>query len=108
MGPLMSREAIMKQYAQGVEVNPQWVQNAKGPLANHFGGSVPKFSSIQTTIEGKQVWRYQVVADKDRGIIGVGDHAVKKEAEKLAALSAVVQLVASGLVSIIIIVAYPD
>jgi hypothetical protein len=39
------------------------------------------------------------VGDSDRGIIGVGDHANRKEAEKLAALSACLQLAAAGLVS---------
>jgi hypothetical protein len=45
--------------------------------------------------------RATVVVDGEGGVIGVGDHAIKKEAEKLAALSAVVQLCAAGLVSFV-------
>jgi dsRNA-specific ribonuclease len=42
--------------------------------------------------------RVTVSGDPQRGIVGVGDHANKKEAEKLAALSAVLQLASAGLV----------
>lgn len=41
--------------------------------------------------------RVSVVGDVDRNIIGVGDHTSRKEAEKLAALSAVLQLSAMGM-----------
>jgi hypothetical protein len=47
----------------------------------------------------KQGWtdgRARVVADETLGIIGIGDHAVRKEAEKLAAYSACLQLVKAG------------
>lgn len=39
------------------------------------------------------------MANEEYGIVGVGDSPNKKEAEKLAALSAVLQLQANGLVS---------
>lgn len=40
-----------------------------------------------------------VLADQTRGITGIGDAPSPKDAEKLAALSAVLQLQAAGLVS---------
>jgi dsRNA-specific ribonuclease len=43
--------------------------------------------------------RVSVVADPQRGIIGIGDATSQKEAEKVAALSAVLQLQAAKLVS---------
>jgi hypothetical protein len=42
--------------------------------------------------------RTNVVVDAGTRIIGVGDHANKKDSEKLAALSAVYQLYESGMV----------
>lgn len=43
--------------------------------------------------------RVTVLADQTRGITGIGDAPSPKDAEKLAALSAVLQLQAAGLVS---------
>lgn len=40
-----------------------------------------------------------VLVDQQRGIVGVGDASSVKDAEKLAALSAILQLQAMGLVS---------
>jgi len=41
-----------------------------------------------------------VVVDPEVGVIGVGDHLKKKDAEKLAAISALLQLRTAGVVSI--------
>lgn len=44
-------------------------------------------------------FRASVIIDQERGIIGIGDDKVRKEAEKLAALDALFQLARAGLVS---------
>jgi hypothetical protein len=45
--------------------------------------------------------RVSIVLDAYRGLIGVGDSPSRAEGEKLAALSALYQLVATGMVSLI-------
>jgi hypothetical protein len=44
------------------------------------------------------ILRVTVLADPQLGIVGVGDAPAAKEAEKLAALSAILQLQAAGIV----------
>jgi len=43
-----------------------------------------------------------VVANAERGISGVGDHQKRREAEQLAALSALLQMQAAGVVSLFV------
>ncbi|WRT64327.1 uncharacterized protein IL334_001259 [Kwoniella shivajii] len=101
--PFRDRTQIINEFGHGVELkNPQWAENPKAPLANYLGNGSggaedQRYKVEEGMIGNKRICRVSVVGDPNRGIIGVGDHAVRKEAEKLAALSAVLQLTASGL-----------
>ncbi|OCF41558.1 nuclear DNA helicase II [Kwoniella heveanensis CBS 569] len=101
--PLHDHAYIVSQFGQGVALKPQWNENPKAPLANFLGNGrggaemSAAYTAEKGSVEGTQVYRVSVVAEPERNIIGVGDHANKKEAEKLSALSAVLQLAAAGI-----------
>ncbi|KAJ3004779.1 hypothetical protein NUW54_g4648 [Trametes sanguinea] len=76
--------------------------NPKSPLNNYImntcGGQM-EFSGSQGIVEGQEqpVWRCTIkVKYGDNEIVGIGDHPTRKQAENLAALSAVYQLDAFG------------
>ncbi|WVF70295.1 hypothetical protein IAT40_005084 [Kwoniella sp. CBS 6097] len=101
--PLHDSAQILSQYGHGVALKPQWNENPKAPLANFLGNGrggaemSAAYAAEKGSVGGSQVYRVSVVAEAERNIIGVGDHPNKKEAEKLAALSAVLQLAAAGI-----------
>lgn len=113
--PIFDRAHIVALHGQGVPLKPAYLDNPKSPLANHMGSVAPiKYNAQTGTVNGKKIVRYvftrkmqrsqltprvTVVADEQRGIIGTGDASSAKDAEKLAALSAVLQLQSRGLVS---------
>ena len=103
-GPMWTEEQIMAEHGAGVPLKPQWAANPKSPLANYLGGtggtSDTGYKAQHGILGGKKVTRVTVVADATQNIVGVGDHAQVKEAEKLAALSAVLQLAKAGLVRV--------
>ncbi|EKC98784.1 DEAH RNA helicase [Trichosporon asahii var. asahii CBS 8904] len=86
--PLLNREEILRRFP--VTLKQQWEENPKAPLANYLGGGSggaqnlgeggKGFVVTEGSVNGQKVFRPN-----------------KKEAEKLAALSAVLQLQANGL-----------
>ncbi|EIW72544.1 hypothetical protein TREMEDRAFT_70747 [Tremella mesenterica DSM 1558] len=102
-GPLWNKERIEREYGAGISLKPQWAANAKSPLANHMSTNLGRAMDVpyvarHGNINGKKVYRVTAAVDPQQGIIGIGDHSEKKEAEKLAALSALLQLVQAGLI----------
>ncbi|WWC99866.1 hypothetical protein V866_006775 [Kwoniella sp. B9012] len=100
--PLRDHNQIIDQYGQKVHLKAQWAENPKAPLANFLGNGggaemSQEYKAEEGMIGNKRMFRVTVVADTKSGIVGVGDHASRKEAEKLAALSAVLQLAAAGM-----------
>ncbi|WWD17693.1 hypothetical protein CI109_102134 [Kwoniella shandongensis] len=99
--PLRDQAQIMAQFGHGVTLKPQWSDNPKAPLANFLGGGKggadTEYKMEEGVVGDKKVFRVSVVAEISRNIIGVGDHSNRKEAEKLAALSAVLQLTSAGI-----------
>ncbi|WVR06049.1 hypothetical protein IAU60_003077 [Kwoniella sp. DSM 27419] len=101
--PLRDHAQIMEQYGSDVMLKSQWSENPKAPLANFLGGGRggadlnAEYRTEEGLVGNKKVFRVSVMAEPGRNIVGTGDHSNKKEAEKLAALSAVLQLTAAGL-----------
>ncbi|WWC86426.1 uncharacterized protein L201_001303 [Kwoniella dendrophila CBS 6074] len=101
--PLRDRAQIINQYGSGVTLKSQWLDNPKAPLANFLGNGSggahldQEYRAEEGLIGNKKIFRVTVAGDARSEILGVGDHGSRKEAEKLAALSAVLQLTAAGL-----------
>lgn len=105
-GPVNNHDQILKDYGQNVTIKKVWEENPKAPLANHLGGGTGgaknlgdgggAFLAVEALVDGQKVFR--VTVDAGDGLQGVGDAPSRKEAEKLAALSAVLQLAGAGLV----------
>ena len=95
----MNQQEILRQWP--IRIKPEWAQNPKAPLANYFGGSLEAGSKMfkvqEGTVDGTRITRCTIVANEQAGVIGVGDAFTKKDAEKLAALSATLQLTTRGL-----------
>lgn len=105
-GPLLTAAEIETQFH--APLKPQWRAEPKGPLSNYhlmtgqgqtgLGTNGEKFTFEEVSVEGKRVYRCSVTADPGMNIVGTGDDANKREAEKLACLSAILQLAQRGLV----------
>ncbi|WWC58777.1 uncharacterized protein I303_101321 [Kwoniella dejecticola CBS 10117] len=101
--PLHDHAQITSQHGNNVQLKAQWLDNPKAPLANFLGNGTggadlgSEYRAEEGMIGSKKMFRVTVTGDKRAGIIGVGDHTNRKEAEKLAALSAVLQLTAAGI-----------
>ncbi|WWC66226.1 uncharacterized protein I206_100127 [Kwoniella pini CBS 10737] len=101
--PLHDHAQITHQYGKSVQLKAQWLDNPKAPLANHLGNGHggadlgSEYRVEEGMIGNKKIFRVTVTGDKRTGITGVGDHTNRKEAEKLAALSAVLQLTSAGI-----------
>ncbi|PRQ70928.1 hypothetical protein AAT19DRAFT_10468 [Rhodotorula toruloides] len=100
---------------------PKLIENAKGVISNYVKalGGDPKYEAKKVNVLGEEVTRVTIVADPDppanqqswsynsasgpslppmiQPIVGTGDAKTAKEAEKLAALHACMQLSAKGL-----------
>jgi hypothetical protein len=63
-----------------------------------FSVSIPDIERLTWTFDDDRV---SIVLDAYRGVVGVGDSPSRAEGEKLAALSALYQLVATGMVSLL-------
>lgn len=107
--PLRTKEQILAEYGRnGMNVlKPAWAENPKAPLANYLangtGGATglgkngSMYEIEKGSFEGRKYNRCSIIVDAEKGIIGVGDDMDRGEAEKLAALSADLQLQAAGL-----------
>lgn len=105
-GPVLDGPAIEAAYP--APLKPQWRSEPKGPLSNYhlmtgqgqtgLGTNGDKFAFDEVVVDGRRVFRCTVPADPTMGIVGTGDDASKREAEKLACLSAILQLSQRGLV----------
>jgi len=101
-GPLMDKDEILRQYGH-INIKEQWLDNPKSPLSNHFGGKDPGYKVVEGVVGGTKVFRATIIASEDGRVVGVGDGGNKKDAEKLAALSAVLQLAGAGIVSVFLL-----
>lgn len=105
-GPLLTAAEIEGQFH--AQLKPQWRAEPKGPLSNYhlmtgqgqtgLGTNGDKFTFEEANVDGRRVFRCSVTADPGMNIVGTGDDANKREAEKLACLSAILQLAQRGLV----------
>ncbi|BGP51359.1 hypothetical protein JCM10450v2_007297 [Rhodotorula kratochvilovae] len=124
-GPLHDHNYVLQAYAalggRG-QPNPKYLDNGKGVLANYTKalGVDGKYEAQRVNIDGQDVFRVTVVADPDppaaqrsgmynsassgpamppmaQPVIGTGDAPTVKEAEKIAAIHACLQLSARGL-----------
>ncbi|KAG8684449.1 hypothetical protein FRC09_015377, partial [Ceratobasidium sp. 395] len=81
-------------------LKPQWLENPKSTVSNYRSlnfAKQPVYEATEGMVEGRKMHRCSVVTDENANIVGVGDAILKKDAEKLAALSAMFQLHAHGL-----------
>jgi hypothetical protein len=105
-GPVLTAAEIESQFS--AQLKPQWRAEPKGPLSNYhlmtgqgqtgLGTNGDKFTFEECNVDGRRVYRCSVTADPGMNIVGTGDDANKREAEKLACLSAILQLAQRGLV----------
>ncbi|SCZ96642.1 BZ3500_MvSof-1268-A1-R1_Chr4-4g07508 [Microbotryum saponariae] len=98
------------------QINEKYLSNPKSIVSNYISslGAPPKYTTKKVVIEGKPLIRATLIADADplppppvygapslpqsvEPLVGTGDATTSKEAEKLAALHACVQLSARGL-----------
>nr|KIR45840.1 nuclear DNA helicase II [Cryptococcus bacillisporus CA1280] len=90
---------ISETYGKGITLKSQWAENPKSPVANFIlkgksGDINGCYSYAEGIVDGKKVHR--VTMTPVNGIYGIGDSTNKKEAEKLAALSSLLQLISTG------------
>ncbi|PLW12732.1 hypothetical protein PCANC_18157 [Puccinia coronata f. sp. avenae] len=94
--PIYNVQEIHNLWTSSVPPRPEWITNPKGILNNFCQQAhpLPIYETQQVIFNGlpKPMIRTTVKLDFAPDIIGIGDHAVKKEAEKLAALSACLQI----------------
>ncbi|THH16895.1 hypothetical protein EW146_g3827 [Bondarzewia mesenterica] len=76
------------------DLKKHWEENPKSPLTDYamnIGAKAPSYDAQMILIHGRQGWRVKAKIG-DAPVVGIGDSITKKEAEQLAALSAVYQL----------------
>ncbi|KAI0047834.1 P-loop containing nucleoside triphosphate hydrolase protein [Auriscalpium vulgare] len=100
--PVNDADYIKKTYASATPLKKAWEDNPKSPLSNFMMTTVsrqPSYSYQEALINGKSGWRATIPVEIDGAapILGIGDSQNKKDAEQLAALSALLQLHANGL-----------
>ncbi|KZT65131.1 P-loop containing nucleoside triphosphate hydrolase protein [Daedalea quercina L-15889] len=101
--PVYTEDYIRSTY-ETKPLNKVWVENPKSPLTNYFKGSLdsmPKYESVMgVAANGQTLWRTTVLVQGDNiDITAYGDHANRKESEKLAALNALLQLDGLGVLN---------
>ncbi|TIA95877.1 hypothetical protein E3P96_03739, partial [Wallemia ichthyophaga] len=99
---LIRKKKFIENSYPGISLPPQISQNPKSPIANYVSlkwGYQPSYQTVKCLIEGQQRYRSFVLADQlpDRNVEGCGDDVVAKTSEQLAALDALYQLQALGL-----------
>nr|KIR84802.1 nuclear DNA helicase II [Cryptococcus tetragattii IND107] len=97
--PIHDLVYISETYGKGITLKSQWAENPKSPVANFIlkgksGDINGCYSYTEGIVDGKKVHR--VTMTPVNGIYGIGDSTNKKEAEKLAALSSLLQLISIG------------
>ncbi|KGB79065.2 nuclear DNA helicase II [Cryptococcus deuterogattii R265] len=97
--PIHDLVYISETYGKGITLKSQWAENPKSPVANFIlkgksGDINGCYSYAEGIVDGKKVHR--VTMTPVNGIYGIGDSTNKKEAEKLAALSSLLQLISTG------------
>ncbi|KAF8707785.1 P-loop containing nucleoside triphosphate hydrolase protein, partial [Rhizoctonia solani] len=101
-GPLRD-EAYIKQTEINAILPPvkdRWLENPKSTVSNYFSlnfGKQPTYEAREGALEGRRITRCTVLVDSKHMITGTGDAPIRKEAEKLAALSGMLQLHRLGL-----------
>ncbi|KAH7345119.1 hypothetical protein B0J17DRAFT_29208 [Rhizoctonia solani] len=81
-------------------VKERWLDNPKSTVSNYFSlhfGKQPTYEAREGVLEGKRLIRCTVLVDSKNMVTGIGDAPARKEAEKLAALSGMLQLHRLGL-----------
>ncbi|KAG0702542.1 hypothetical protein DFH29DRAFT_920804 [Suillus ampliporus] len=105
-GPLCDAAFIEQEHRKNIgsrpDVKPALLDNPKSPVANfasHHLDNQPTYEAVEGIVSGtsKRVSRVIVTLDTAPPVRGIGDHRVRREAEKLAGLSAVYQLHDTGL-----------
>ncbi|KAA1471478.1 P-loop containing nucleoside triphosphate hydrolase protein [Dentipellis sp. KUC8613] len=97
--PIHDLSFITKTY-KSKDLKKAWEENPKSPLSNFLSawkGTQPTYQLQPITLNGKSGWRAVIQVNDDPVVIGVGDGQGKKDAEQLAALSAIYQLNGLGL-----------
>ncbi|KZP31345.1 hypothetical protein FIBSPDRAFT_1037789 [Athelia psychrophila] len=101
-GPPRDEAYIASQFAEsyaGVPPpKPVYLSNPKGSLSNWAHNAYNKLPMYQAS-EGRALWRTTVSIPAPAGtdIIGTGDHRIRKESERLAALAALYEIQGMGL-----------
>ncbi|KAH8120328.1 P-loop containing nucleoside triphosphate hydrolase protein [Phellopilus nigrolimitatus] len=100
--PLLDEAYLKEKYPDLVDANSgvgaDWRKNPKSALANfmlHKVGNLPKYEMQSGYIQGKKIIRVTVTATDD--IVGLGDSNNRKEAERIAALAALHEIISKGL-----------
>ncbi|CAE6428775.1 unnamed protein product [Rhizoctonia solani] len=81
-------------------VKERWLDNPKSTVSNYFSlnfGKQPTYEAREGVLDGKRLFRCTVLVDSRNMVTGTGDAPARKEAEKLAALSGMLQLHRLGL-----------
>lgn len=107
MGPMHSMNFITDYYHHILtsgKIQAKWLENPKNPMQNYISARTlqpPNYQSEQGYVEGRReaTFRVTLLADQDHDIVGYGDAKQLKEAEKIAALHAMLQLEDRNLLS---------
>ncbi|KAG0708857.1 P-loop containing nucleoside triphosphate hydrolase protein [Suillus ampliporus] len=98
-GPLRDATFIEQEHRRNIgsrpDIKPVLVDNPKSPVANFASHHLDKQPTYEA-VEGIVLW-VTVTLDTTPVVLGIGDHRVKRDAERLAALSALYQLHDTGL-----------
>ena len=102
--PIYSADYIRSTYEKK-PLKAIWAENPKSPLTNYLKtvlDSMPEYESVLgVAANGQTLWRTTIrIQGGGYDITACGDHANRKESEKLAALSALLQLDGLGAVRI--------
>lgn len=104
-GPIHDAAFIEQEHRKNLgsrpDIKPMFVDNPKSPVANfssNYLDKQPVYESVEGTVFGtsQRVSRVTVSLDTTPPVLGIGDHRVRRDAERLAALSALYQLHDSG------------
>ncbi|KAG1881654.1 P-loop containing nucleoside triphosphate hydrolase protein [Suillus tomentosus] len=104
-GPIRDAAFIEQEHRKNLgsrpDIKPVFVDNPKSPVANftftHLDKQ-PAYESVEGIVFGtsERVYRVTVALDTTPPVLGIGDHRVRRDAERLAALSALYQLHDTG------------
>ncbi|KAG2154843.1 P-loop containing nucleoside triphosphate hydrolase protein [Suillus clintonianus] len=104
-GPLRDVQFIEQEHRKNIgsrpDIKPVFVDNPKSPVANFASNHLdkqPAYESVEGIVSGtsQKITRATVTLDTTPPLLGIGDHRVRRDAERLAALSALYQLHDTG------------